>query len=161
MFIYVTFKLHIMTKTIKHQFFFAHPKETVWEYLTKSELLEQWLMKNDFQPIVGHEFRFITKPIPSLNFDGVCHCKVIEIIPFEKLSYSWKGGSGKGEVTLDTVVEWKLVPADKGTELFLEHSGFGKGEHVNIFAGMTDGWAKNIQKIINLLNAGKNVTTTP
>ncbi|MEJ0055352.1 MAG: hypothetical protein WDN75_06675 [Bacteroidota bacterium] len=46
-----------MTKIIKHQFFFPHPKETVWEYLTKSELLEQWLMKNNFQPIVGHDFQ--------------------------------------------------------------------------------------------------------
>jgi uncharacterized protein YndB with AHSA1/START domain len=142
-----------MTKTIKHQFFFAHPKETVWEYLTKADLLEQWLMKNDFQPIVGHEFQFRTNPIPSLDFDGICYCKVLEIIPFKKLSYSWRGGPRKGEVTLDTVVVWKLVPSDKGTELFLEHSGFGKEENLNFYSGMTDGWAKNVQKIINLLNA--------
>jgi len=40
-----------MTKIIKHQFSYAHPKETVWEYLTNSELMAQWLMKNDFQPV--------------------------------------------------------------------------------------------------------------
>jgi uncharacterized protein YndB with AHSA1/START domain len=148
-----------MNKIIKHQFFFAHPKETVWEYLTKPELLEQWLMKNNFQPIVGAEFQFRTNPIPSLDFDGICHCKVLEIIPFKKLSYSWKGGSGKGEVTLDTVVVWRLVPGDKGTELFLEHSGFGKEEHQNFYPGMTDGWVRNIQKIINLLNTAQHDAT--
>lgn len=148
-----------MNKVIKHHFFFAHPKETVWEYLTKPELLEQWLMKNDFQPVVGREFQFRTNPIPSMNFDGVCHCRVLEIIPFEKLSYSWKGGSGDGEMSLDTVVVWKLVPVDKGTELFLEHSGFGKTEHANFFPGMTDGWLKNVQKIINRLTTAEHGTT--
>ena len=147
-----------MEKIIKHQFFFPHPTEMVWEYLTRSELLEQWLMKNDFQPIVGHDFQFKTKPIPSLDFDGICHCKVLEIIPFEKLSYSWRGGPGTGEITLDTVVVWKLVPNDKGTALFLEHSGFGKQEHLNFYTGMTDGWLKNVQKIANLLNAPQHDT---
>jgi len=147
-----------MAKIIKHQFFFPHPKEMVWEYLTKSELLEQWLMKNDFQPIVGHDFQFRTNPIPSLDFDGICYCKVLEIIPFKKLSYSWRGGPGKGEITLDTVVVWELVPNDKGTELFLEHSGFGKEENLNFYKGMTDGWLKNVQKIANLLNAAQHDT---
>jgi uncharacterized protein YndB with AHSA1/START domain len=52
-----------MAKIIKHQFFFPHPPETVWEYLTKSELMAQWLMKNDFQPIVGSIFN--SGQIPS------------------------------------------------------------------------------------------------
>ena len=141
-----------MTKTISHRYFFPHPKERVWEYLTKSELLEQWLMKNDFKPVVGHDFQFRTNAIPALGFDGICYCKVLELIPYKKLSYSWKGGSGEGEITLDTIVVWNLVPTDEGTELFLEHSGFGKGESVSFYSGMTDGWNKNVQKIMNLLN---------
>jgi uncharacterized protein YndB with AHSA1/START domain len=147
-----------MTKTIKHQFYFPHSAETVWEYLTKSELLEQWLMKNNFEPVIGHKFQFRTNPIPSLDFDGICHCEVLELIPFQKLSYSWKGGSGKGDITLDTVVVWKLVANDKGTELFLEHSGFGKNENVNFYTGMTDGWLKNVQKITNHLKAAQHDT---
>ena len=35
-----------------------HPPEKVWRALTQSSLLEEWLMKNDFQPIVGHRFNF-------------------------------------------------------------------------------------------------------
>jgi uncharacterized protein YndB with AHSA1/START domain len=145
-----------MTKIIKHHFFFHQPKETVWEYLTKSELLEQWLMPNDFEPVVGRDFHFKTKPIPAMNFDGMCHCKVLDIIPFEKLSYSWKGGPGNGDILLDTIVVWKLTSTDGGTNLFLEHSGFGKEEHANFFPGMTDGWVKNVQKILNRLTPAQH-----
>ena len=148
-----------MTHTIKHQFFFPHPAETVWEYLTKPELMEQWLMKNDFQPIVGFDFQFRTGPIPSLDFDGIFYCKVLEIIPFKRLSYSWKSGPGRGEITLDSVVVWKLEPRDKGTELFLEHSGFAKEENLNFFNGLDHGWVEKLQNIANLLNTAQHDTT--
>ncbi|MDB5112066.1 MAG: hypothetical protein JWR67_3180 [Mucilaginibacter sp.] len=145
-----------MTKIIKHQFFFPHPTEAVWEYLTKPELIELWLMKNDFQPIVGHDFQFRTGPISSLDFDGIFYCKVLEIVPFKKLSYSWKSGPGEGEITLDSVVVWKLQPTDKGTELFLEHSGFAKKENLSFYNGLTQGWLEKFDKIAELLNAVKH-----
>ena len=148
-----------MRRSIKHQFFFPHPAETVWEYLTRPELMEQWLMKNDFQPIVGHDFHFRTGPIPNLNFDGIFYCKVLEIIPFKKLSYSWRSGPGGGEITLDSVVVWKLEPKDKGTELSLEHSGFEKEENLNFFNGLNHGWVEKFQNIVNHLNAAQHDAT--
>ena len=148
-----------MKRIIKHQFFFPHPAATVWEYLTKSELLEQWLMKNDFKPTVGHDFQFQTKPIPSLDFDGIIYCTVLEIVPFKKLSYSWRSGSGDGAFSLDSVVVWKLEPNEKGTQLFLEHNGFEKEENLNIYNGLTQGWIEKLQKISNLLNPKSHDTT--
>lgn len=148
-----------MTKSIKHQFFFPHPQETVWEYLTKPELMEQWLMKNDFQPIVGLDFQFRTNPIPSLDFDGIFYCKVLEIVPFKKLSYSWKSGPGEGKITLDSIVVWKLQPTDKGTELILDHSGFSKKENLNFFNGLSAGWLEKFQKIADLLNTAQHGNT--
>lgn len=147
-----------MVKVIKHQFLFPHPPETVWEYLTRSELMEQWLMKNNFQPIVGADFQFSTNPISSLDFDGIFYCRVLEIVPFEKLSYSWKSGPGKGKITLDSVVVWKLQPTDKGTTLFLEHSGFSKKENLNFYNGLTDGWLEKLHKIAGLLNTAQHDT---
>jgi uncharacterized protein YndB with AHSA1/START domain len=148
-----------MTRVIKHQFFFPHPPETVWEYLTKPELMELWLMKNNFQAIVGLDFQFRTNPIPSLDFDGIFHCRVLEIVPFKKLSYSWQGGPGEGKITLDSVVEWKLELKGKGTALFLEHSGFAKEENLNFYKGLTDGWLKQVQKIVDHLNAEQHGNT--
>ncbi|MES2277166.1 MAG: SRPBCC domain-containing protein [Bacteroidota bacterium] len=145
-----------MAKIIKHQFFFPHPPEAVWEYLTKSELMAQWLMKNDFQPIVGHDFQFRSGPIPSLNFDGIFYCKVLVVDPFTKLSYSWKSGPGEGKITLESVVIWKLEPKDKGTEVFLEHSGFAKKENLDFYNGLLHGWLEKFDKIANLLNAASH-----
>jgi uncharacterized protein YndB with AHSA1/START domain len=145
-----------MEKIIKHQFFFPHPQETVWDYLTKSELMALWLMKNDFQPIVGFDFQFRSGPIPSLDFDGIFYCKVLAVEPFNKLSYSWQSGPGEGKITLDSVVVWKLEPKDKGTEVFLEHSGFAKPENLDFYNGLNHGWGEKFEKINNLINAAQN-----
>lgn len=142
-----------MEQSINHNFFFPHPPERVWEYLTKVELMEQWLMKSDFQPIIGHAFQFRTNPVPHLNFDGIFYCKVLEIIPFKKLSYSWRAGPGKGKITLDSVVIWILEPKDNGTDLFLVHSGFSKSENLEMYKALLNGWIKNIHKIADRLNA--------
>ena len=33
-----------------------HPPEKIWRALTQPHLMEEWLMKNDFKPVVGHRF---------------------------------------------------------------------------------------------------------
>jgi len=147
-----------MTKNIHHKLFFSHPPEVVWEYLTKSDLMEQWLMPNDFQPIIGYDFEFRTRPMPAFDFDGIVYCKVLEVVPFKKLTYSWKGGPGNNKITLDSIVEWTLQPKDNGTELSLLHSGFKEIENFTMYSIMNDGWFKNINKINQQINAAKNGT---
>jgi uncharacterized protein YndB with AHSA1/START domain len=148
-----------MSNSIQQSFFFSHKPEVVWEYLTTAELLAQWLMPNDFQPVLGHEFRFTTKPLPIFDFDGICYCRILEIVPFKKLTYSWKGGPGDGKINLDTLVEWNLIEKDNGTELQLLHSGFDETENLKIYEGMTDGWLKNMQKMSAKINTTKNGPT--
>ena len=140
-----------MQKSINHKLFFDKPPASVWEYLTKPELIEMWLMKNDFQPVVGHHFNFTTRPMPNHDFDGNIYCVVLEVIPHKRLSYSWKGGPGEGKITLDSVVEWTLHEKDNGTELQLVHSGF-KETDAFMFSIMNDGWLKNMHKIGEYLN---------
>ena len=148
-----------MAKQIYHEFFFSHPPEMVWEYLTRAELMAQWLMPTDFEPIVGYDFQFKTKPIPSLDFDGIIYCKVLEIVPFKKLSYSWKTGPGNNKITVDSLVEWKLKQKDNGTELSVLHSGFSEVENLSMFSALNDGWLKNIHKIAELINAATHSNT--
>jgi uncharacterized protein YndB with AHSA1/START domain len=143
-----------MQSTIKNEWIYEQSPKEVWEYLTQAELIALWLMPNDFKPIAGHEFQFRTKPIPSLDLDGIFHCRVLEIIPAEKLIYSWKGGPGDGTITLDTIVEWKLEKYKNGTKLFLHQSGF-KDTNLSIFNAMTNGWATNIEKMVKHLNEKK------
>jgi uncharacterized protein YndB with AHSA1/START domain len=95
---------------------YPHTPDRVWTALTDSRALSEWLMANDFQPRLGHKFRFRTKPAPG--FDGIVHCEVTELDPPRRLAYTWKGGN------IDTVVTWTLEPTANGTRLRLEHSGF-------------------------------------
>ncbi len=142
-----------MERSIKYQYFFAHSPEKVWQYLTNSDLMELWLMKNNFQPVAGTDFQFRTNAIESLNFDGIFYCTVLEIEPFKKLSYSWKAGPGEGKITLDSVVIWKLESTAEGTTVFLEHNGFAKEENLGFFNGFNHGWVEKFEKIANLINA--------
>ncbi len=148
-----------MEKSINHQFFFSHPPKAVWEYLTNPELMELWLMKSNFEPVLGHEFQFRIGPKPTLDFDGIVYCKVLEIAPFSKLSHSWKLGPGDGTLNVDSVVKWRLEPKDNGTELVLEHNEFAILENIGMFNAMTDGWLSNIKKMANHLNEKIHGTT--
>ncbi len=140
-----------MKTEIKHKWFYNQSPEEIWEYLTKAELIEKWLMPNNFELKMGHEFRFKTNPIPSLGLDGNFYCKVLEIVPLKKLVYSWKGGLSEKNPTLETIVEWTLEAKESGTELRLAHTGF-KEDNGSILAAMFDGWDKNIQKMLTHLN---------
>ena len=148
-----------MSDNIKHQFFFPHQPEIVWEYLTRADLMALWLMPNDFLPVLGHDFQFRIKPMPQLDFDGIVYCKVLEIVPPRTLSYSWKSGPGNGKIELDSIVIWKLIPKDNGTELSLEHTGFKGFDNLGMFSAMNEGWLKNIQKIAALIKSANGETT--
>ena len=39
-----------------------HPPEKVWRALTEQPLIEDWLMRNDFQPRLGHKFNALFLP---------------------------------------------------------------------------------------------------
>lgn len=136
-----------MNKTIHYRYFFNQEPKVVWKYLTESSLMEQWLMPNNFEPVVGYEFQFRSKPAPQIEFDGIAYCRVLEIVPMKRLSYSWKCGPGQNKITLDSIVIWTLIPKDGGTELLLEQSGFKEIENANIFLAMKEGWMKHIKLI--------------
>lgn len=141
-----------MLSDIKHEYFYHHPPRDVWELLTKSEFISQWLMPNDFKPVVGHKFQFKTKAMPQLNSDGVFHCEVLEIVPLRRLSYSWKGGPGDGSINFDTVVTWTLKEKDNGTELQIVHSGFDSRVNRDLYNGLMNGWKEKLENIHKQLN---------
>jgi uncharacterized protein YndB with AHSA1/START domain len=114
---------------------FPHPPEKVWRALTESSLIEQWLMKNDFQPVMGYSFSLRMEPMP--NWNGVIDCQVLSLEPHKTLSYNW------GTLGLDTVVTFTLTPTDAGTHVRVEQSGFGHDREAN-YKGAQWGWQKFI-----------------
>lgn len=143
-----------MQKEIKHQFTFSQSPEVVWEYLTKPELLAQWLMPNDFKPIVGYKFQLSAKPKLKFDFDGKIYCEVLEIVPYKRLVYSWKGGLSKENPSLNSIVIWTLTPNDNGTILTLEHKGFKGMKNYLAYIIMNKGWVKIGKRLFKQLNLG-------
>jgi uncharacterized protein YndB with AHSA1/START domain len=144
-----------MKREIAHQWFFPHPPQIVWDYLTRPELLSQWLMENDIKPIVGHKFEFRSKPKMEIGYNGINYCEILEVIPFKQLTYSWKAGPGNGKFTLDTIVTWTLVEKNAGTELNLKHTGFKAVENDIIYKMMHDGWDKHVNGLAERINKDK------
>ena len=122
-----------------------HPPQKVWRALTQGALLEDWLMPNDFQPVVGHRFSFRTTPMP--HWDGIVEGEVLVVEPHEKLAYSWTAAGG-----LSTVVTWTLAATAGGTRLHLEQAGFRAEEEAN-YRGAAFGWQRNLDGLERVLAA--------
>ncbi len=119
-----------MQKEIKQSWHFAQTPKEVWEYLTQPELIEQWLMKTDFKPIVGHKFQFTFTAKPESKYAGVVNCEVLEVKPFTKLSYSWNGSTQDKSRNFNSIVVWTLVPKESETELQLKPDGLTDLENI-------------------------------
>jgi uncharacterized protein YndB with AHSA1/START domain len=119
-----------------------HPPEKIWRALTQGPLIEEWLMANDFQPRVGHAFKFRSKPVPG--WDGIIDAEVLLVEPHKTLSYTW------GSMGLKTVVLWTLHATKTGTLLRMEQSGFRSDNDAN-YKGATYGWQRfigNLEKVV-------------
>lgn len=105
-----------------------HPPEKIWRALTQPHLIQEWLMKNDFQPKVGHGFK--------LQGDwGSVDCQVLEVEANRSLSYTWSA------MGLESVVTWTLTPSAGGTHLRMEQAGF-RPDQEQAYRGAHFGWQK-------------------
>ena len=128
---------------------FPHAPETIWKVLTTGELIARWLMEpKGFEAVKGNRFTYQTTAAGA--WDGIIHCEVLEVIPNQRLTYSWKGGhegnAGYGS-RLDTAVTFTLSKADNGTRLRLVHSGFVLPQNEIAFTNMGGGWKKVVPRI--------------
>ena len=115
----------------------SHPPEKVWRALTQGHLIEEWLMKNDFQPVVGHKFKL------SAEW-GAVDCEVTVVEPNKQLAYTWEAYG------LESVVTWTLSPASKGTSLRMEQMGF-RTDQEQAYQGAKFGWQKffaNLEQVL-------------
>ena len=121
-----------------------HSLDKVWRALTQSPLLEDWLMANSFEPVVGHRFTFHMPPMPGWN--GVTDCEVLTVVPNEELSYTWNASGDEAATGLRTVVTWTLEPVAGGVLVRMEQSGFREQDQRN-FMGAKYGWERNLGQL--------------
>jgi uncharacterized protein YndB with AHSA1/START domain len=115
----------------------SYPPEKIWRALTQPHLIEEWLMKNDFKPVVGHSFKY------SADW-GAVDCQVKAVEPNKILSYTW------GAYGLESVVTWTLTPVGTGTHLRMEQSGF-RADQKQAYHGARHGWQQFLAKLEQVL----------
>ena len=114
-----------------------HPVEAVWEALTDSASISEWLMQTtEFQPVVGTRFRMKTD---RLSPDGWVRAEVLELDPPRRMVWAWSVDAGA-----PTTVTFELTPEGDGTRLRLTHVG----EIDPVPGGMLrDGWPGRIDEL--------------
>lgn len=114
-----------------------HPPARIWRALTQPHLIAEWLMRNDFEPVVGHRF--------GLRGDwGAVDCQVQTVEPNRTLSYTWDA------MDLRSVVTWTLTPTSAGTLLRMEQSGFQPDQQA-YFGGAKAGWPRFLDALEQVL----------
>ncbi len=124
-----------------------HPPEKVWRALTQTPLLEEWLLKSDFRPVVGHRFNFRREPVGG--WDGVIDCEVLEVEPPARLAYTWAARASP--MPIQTVVTWTLTPVAAGTSVRMEQAGFRSDQKRN-YGGARYGWTAFLDGLERVLD---------
>jgi uncharacterized protein YndB with AHSA1/START domain len=114
-----------------------HPPEKIWRALTQGHLIEEWLMKNDFKPVVNHRFNLRAEW-------GAVDCRVMAVEPNKTLSYTWAAYG------LESIVTWTLTPTSTGTHLRMEQSGF-RPDQQQAYQGARGGWQRFIAALEQVL----------
>jgi uncharacterized protein YndB with AHSA1/START domain len=114
--------------------------EKLWRALTQPHLIEEWLMKNDFKPAVGHHFKL------RGDWGGVLDCKVLAIEPHKTLSYTWDHAHEDAAYNLKSVVTFTLTATSTGTHLRMEQAGF-RSNQPQAFGGAKFGWQKFLENL--------------
>jgi len=123
---------------------FPHPPEKLWRALTQPHLIEEWLMKNDFVPAVGHRFNL------RGEWGGVLDCEVLTLEPNRALSYTWNFAHDDPAFNLQSTVTFTLTPTNAGTHLRMEQSGF-RPDQKQAFGGARHGWEQffgNLEQVL-------------
>jgi uncharacterized protein YndB with AHSA1/START domain len=123
---------------------FAYPPERLWRALTQPHLMEEWLMKNDFKPDVGHRFNL------RGEWGGVMDCEVLEVEPQKSLSYTWDFKHEDPAYNMTSVVTFTLTKTSTGTHLRMEQAGF-RADQKQALGGATAGWNQMFGKLEEVL----------
>lgn len=132
------------TDTITKEKIYKASVQKVWEAITRKDQMKQWYFDLDeFKPEVGFEFSFSGKGRKGESYLHLC--RIIEVVPEKKLSYSWryKGHDGTSTVTFELFAE-----GDQ-TRVKLTHTGlasFPKGNADFAPESFNEGWTYLIEK---------------
>ena len=118
------------------------PAKKIWEALTDNDHMRKWYFDiSTFKPQLGFEFQFEGG---SEDQTYVHLCKITEIIPEEKLQYSWRYANYPG----NSLVTFELFPEGDRTKIKVTHEGLETFPEGRVFSkeSFTNGWNQIIGK---------------
>jgi uncharacterized protein YndB with AHSA1/START domain len=128
------------TKPLVMERTYNAPVTKVWEALTDAAKMRQWYFDiKAFEPEVGYEFSFLC----DCDGEEYLHiCKVTDVVPGHKLTYSWRYGGYEGM----SYVTFELFTEGEGTRLVLTHTGLETFPLLKNFTreSFTGGWIELI-----------------
>lgn len=117
----------------------AAPREVVYDALLRPDELERYIATRATVELrTGGRYDF--------GWEKGGPIKILELVPEERLSYSWTY-----EDQPETVVTWTLEGSGGRTRLTLVHSGFARDRKNG---GYHAGWLKYMNRIKNLVEVG-------
>jgi len=128
------------TRSVTVEREFPYAPEKLWRALTQPHLIEEWLMKNDFVPAVGHRFKL------RGDWGGVLDCEVLAIEANKRLSYTWDFAHEDPAFNMKSVVTFTLTPTSTGTHLRMEQAGF-RPDQKQAYGGAKAGWQEFFTKL--------------
>ena len=94
------------------------PIEKVWNALTDKDQMKKWYFDlAEFKPVVGFEFQFYGQGHKGEQYLHLC--KVTQVIPGKKISYTWSYDKYEGV----SQVSFELFAEGDKTRLKLTHEG--------------------------------------
>ncbi len=121
---------------------FEADRDAVFGALLGPDELNRWIAaKAEVDPVLGGRMSF--------GWEGEGPVKILEIVPSEKLAYSWRHGDEP-----ETVVSWSLEGSEGKTRLLLVHSGFGD----RATEDFRTGWLKHVLWMKAMLEQGESWT---
>ena len=94
------------------------PISLVWKAITNRDQMKLWYFDlPEFIPEVGCEFKFMGGPAEDRQYQHIC--KVTEVIPDQKIAYTWRYDGYPG----NSLVAFELFDEGDQTSLKLTHEG--------------------------------------
>ena len=122
------------------------PIEKVWNALTDKDQMKKWYFDlAEFKPVVGFEFQFYGQGHKGEQYLHLC--KVTQVIPGKKISYTWSYDKYEGV----SEVSFELFAEGDKTRLKLTHEGLETFPSNNPdFAkqSFSDGWTMLIGTLL-------------
>jgi uncharacterized protein YndB with AHSA1/START domain len=130
----------------------AHPPAKVWDAITTAEGLGTWF---------GHKATVDLRVggVAQVTWDGEAtyELRIERLEPPRVLGWTWPIYGLPEDDPRRTYVEFTLEPDASGTRLTVVETGFAQlpsDLHTGAYGGNVEGWQKELDELVDYLNAG-------